>query len=264
MTALERIGSWSCKQLADFAQGLPEKPELEQRIHGAPSVKIGLFGNFGSGNFGNDGSLEAMINFLRSAKPDAELVCICECPAKVQELFDIQAIPIRSETRRFRFGDRIPLARTALNLLHTIVTARKFDILVAPGTGLLDDFSDSPWGMPTILASWCAGARLAGAKIAFTNIGAGPIVHPLSRRLMKAAARMAHYRSYRDFEFEGIPSEHRLGYTAGPRISRLGIWPAFSACSNGALGARHAGHSRRRCHEILRMAWRQGTRSRYL
>lgn len=171
-----------------------------QRIHGAPSVKIGLFGNFGSGNFGNDGSLEAMINFLRSAKPDAELVCICEDPAKVQELFDIPAIPIRSATRRFRFVDRIPLARTALNLLHTIVTARKFDILVAPGTGLLDDFSDSPWGMPTILASWCAGARLAGAKIAFANIGAGPIVHPLSRRLMKAAARMAHYRSYRDFE----------------------------------------------------------------
>lgn len=163
-------------------------------------MKIGLFGNFGSGNFGNDGSLEAMINFLRSAKPDAELVCICEGPEKVQELFDIPTIPIRSATRRFRFADRIPLARTALNLLHTIVTARKFDVLVAPGTGLLDDFSDSPWGMPTILIFWCAGARLTGAKIAFANIGAGPIVHPLSRRLMKAAARMAHYRSYRDFE----------------------------------------------------------------
>jgi polysaccharide pyruvyl transferase WcaK-like protein len=37
-----------------------------------------------------------------------------------------------------------------------------------------------------------------GVKVIFASIGAGPIRHPLSRCFMKAAARAAHYRSYRD------------------------------------------------------------------
>jgi polysaccharide pyruvyl transferase WcaK-like protein len=41
-------------------------------------------------------------------------------------------------------------------------------------------------------------ARLRGRKIAFVSVGAGPIRHPVSRWLMKSAARMAAYRSYRD------------------------------------------------------------------
>ena len=35
-------------------------------------MKIGLLGQFGSGNSGNDGSLEAMVRFLREARPEAE------------------------------------------------------------------------------------------------------------------------------------------------------------------------------------------------
>jgi polysaccharide pyruvyl transferase WcaK-like protein len=156
-------------------------------------------GNFGTGNLGNEGSLEAMLNFLRSARSSAELVCICEGPARVRELYGIPAIAIRSTSGTHRFIDRIPLARTALNMLYVLGNVRRFDLLIAPGTGLLDDFSDTPWGMPVTLASWCFGARLSGTKIAFVSIGAGPIGHPASRWLMKAAARMVQYRSYRDF-----------------------------------------------------------------
>ncbi|WP_457153835.1 hypothetical protein, partial [Mesorhizobium sp. P5_C1] len=43
--------------------------------HAVPSTKrirIGLLGQFGVGNFGNDGSLEAMIDTLRRICPEAE------------------------------------------------------------------------------------------------------------------------------------------------------------------------------------------------
>jgi polysaccharide pyruvyl transferase WcaK-like protein len=46
--------------------------------------------------------------------------------------------------------------------------------------------------------SWCLLGRLMGVRIIFASVGAGPIRHPVSRWLMKAAARAAHYRSYRD------------------------------------------------------------------
>ena len=71
-------------------------------------------------------------------------------------------------------------------------------MLIIPGTGILDDFGGNPFGMPLALLAWCLVARLCGAWVAFVSIGAGRIQHPLSRWLMRSAAAMAHYRSYRD------------------------------------------------------------------
>src|SRR5690606_2129021 len=45
-------------------------PSRSRRI---PPKRIGVFGLFGCGNAGNDGSLEAMLLFLRRVRPDAEL-----------------------------------------------------------------------------------------------------------------------------------------------------------------------------------------------
>jgi polysaccharide pyruvyl transferase WcaK-like protein len=84
------------------------------------------------------------------------------------------------------------------SLVRAIWHARELDVLIIPGTGILDDFGERPSGMPAALFGWCLAARLCGTRIAFVSIGAGPIHHPLSRWLMKSAAGMAHYRSYRD------------------------------------------------------------------
>lgn len=163
--------------------------------------RIGVFGLFGAGNLGNDGSLEAMLRFLRAARPDAELTCICADPVKIEREHGVRSIRIggygagsgpRSALRR------LPPLRKLLQGHYAFRTARKLDVMVVPGTGILDDFGDTSFGMPIALFTWCLAARLSGTRIAFVSVGAGPILHPVSRRLMKAAARMAHYRSYRD------------------------------------------------------------------
>ena len=87
---------------------------------------------------------------------------------------------------------------------------RKVDIMIIPGTGILDDFGERPLGMPFDIFKWCLAARIAGARIAFVSIGAGPIGHPLSRWLMTAAARLAHYRSYRDAISRDFMDRRRL------------------------------------------------------
>ena len=68
--------------------------------------RIGLFGLFGSGNIGNDGSLEAMLAFLRSALPDAKLVCVCSGAAKVRA-----GVPHPHDPHRRRARDQSDPAR---------------------------------------------------------------------------------------------------------------------------------------------------------
>lgn len=163
--------------------------------------RIALFGLFGSGNLGNDGSLEAMLSFLRAARPDAELTCICAHPAKMRSEYGISSIRIGGEEAAggfLRVLQRFQPTRKLLQGLHAFRSARKFDAIIVPGTGILDDFGDRFLGMPISLFAWCVAARLWGTKVAFVSVGAGPINHPVSRWLMKSAARMAQYRSYRD------------------------------------------------------------------
>ena len=57
-------------------------------------MKIGLFGQFGSGNTGNDGSLEAMLHVLNRISPNAQLVCICSDPEIITPKFQIRAVPV--------------------------------------------------------------------------------------------------------------------------------------------------------------------------
>lgn len=166
-------------------------------------MKIGLLGQFGSGNSGNDGSLEAMLVFLRRACPEAGLLCICSDPAAIGAGFALEAVGIRgaSFSRPFfraldaRLG-RIP-GRIA-GLLSMLRTAGRINVLVVPGTGILDDFQETAFGWPFIVYGWCLAARLRGARIAFVSVGAGPIHGRLSRWFLKSAVRLADYRSYRD------------------------------------------------------------------
>ena len=164
--------------------------------------RIGFFGFFGSGNSGNDGSLETMLRRVREAFPDAEILCVCAEPAKVGPRLAVNCVRInwRPQSAALQKLDRwlFNIPREIATLIHGVRHLRKLDALIIPGTGILDDFCTGPRGMPYWLFRWSLLARLTGTRVAFVSIGAGPIHHPLSRWLMKKAAGMASYRSYRD------------------------------------------------------------------
>jgi polysaccharide pyruvyl transferase WcaK-like protein len=92
-------------------------------------------------------------------------------------------------------------------MVRAIAYTRKVDVLIVPGTGILDDFGCGPTGIPLDLFVWTLAARLTRTPFWFVSIGAGPIVHPLSRRLMVWAAKLARYRSYRDANSKRFLSE---------------------------------------------------------
>lgn len=166
-------------------------------------MKISLFGQFGSGNTGNDGSLESMILFLRKLRPDAEIECICSNPRVVQARYGIPAMsvggpPLPGPVSRVLNRVLFNLPRRVALLISALGKFDHIDLMIIPGTGILDDFQDSVLGWPLVLFCWCLAARLRNTRIAFVSIGAGPVTGRLSRMLLVSAARMATYRSYRD------------------------------------------------------------------
>lgn len=166
-------------------------------VAAAPPVRIALFGLFGCGNLGNDGSFAAMLETLRRVCPEAEITCICANPEEVERLYGVRALRFGLQGEASAAWQRIIPDKLG-NWLRVLRYRGYFDVLIFPGTGILDDFGAGPWGMPLCILGWCFASRLGGAKIAFVSIGAGPIHHPISRKLMKWGARLAHYRSYRD------------------------------------------------------------------
>jgi polysaccharide pyruvyl transferase WcaK-like protein len=164
--------------------------------------RIGLFGIFGTGNFGNDGSLEAMVLALRRSLPAEPLLCICTGPENVTRSFGIEAVPIYYQPKPDEGGRTVRLmkkaAGRAVMWIHALRQIRRLKAIIVPGMGALDDFGVSPFGWPLDLMTWFLLARLMGVKVVLANVGAGPIHHPLSRIFFKAAARSAHYRSFRD------------------------------------------------------------------
>jgi polysaccharide pyruvyl transferase WcaK-like protein len=213
--AADSFDSLACDHAIELASNYPSGQGTVLRN---PPSRIALFGLFGCGNLGNDGSLEAMVGFLRRERPEAELSSICREPDAVRQAFGIETLPIRwngpahgLSGRLNRLFLKIPgkLADFALAFGHV----RKADVMVIPGTGILDDFGERPSGVPYDILKWCVAARLAGTRIAFVSIGAGPIRNRLSRFLMTSAARLAHYRSYRDHQsrdfMEGVGFDTR-------------------------------------------------------
>ena len=167
-------------------------------------MKVGLFGLLGAGNVGNDGSLEAVLGYLRQQHPSAELSCLCSGPDVVAARYGLRTTPLYWYYAR----DRDPglLVRIGLKAsgkirdsVRMLRWVREQDVVLVPGTGVLENtLPVRPWGFPFSMFLLCLLGRLTGTKVALVNVGSNVINQPLIRFLYRSAARLAHYRSFRD------------------------------------------------------------------
>jgi polysaccharide pyruvyl transferase WcaK-like protein len=92
----------------------------------------------------------------------------------------------------FQFGRELGFYVRAVNFV------RKLQLFVFAGSGALSDHYGGPMNFPYSVFKWSVLAKLAGSKIAFVSVGAGPIDFTSSKLLLKCALSIADYRSFRD------------------------------------------------------------------
>jgi polysaccharide pyruvyl transferase WcaK-like protein len=164
--------------------------------------RVGLFGNLGSGNIGNDASLEAMLKYLRADQPGALLDAMCSGPDTVKNRYGVPAIAVRSLPPDAREASGMAARKVLGKAIDTIRIAswvRRHDVVIVPGMGVLETTLPlRPWQFPYDLFVLCASGRIFRTKVALVSVGANVPSERLTRWLFTATARLAFYRSYRD------------------------------------------------------------------
>ena len=169
----------------------------------AAAPRIGLFGLLGAGNLGNDGSLEAVLAYLRAEHPDAIVDCKSTRPDQVTARYGFPATQMRwyqteHETVPIAKCVKVPIGMI-IDAFRTASWVRRRDVVIVPGMGVLEAAVPlRPWHTPYAMFLLCASGRLFRTKVALVCVGANVIHQRLTRRLITAAARLAYYRSYRD------------------------------------------------------------------
>lgn len=100
-----------------------------------------------------------------------------------------------------RFGNEVSF------LLTSFQRAKKLDILMITGSNQFLDNFGGPWGFPYTLLKWSILAKLAGTKVCYVSVGAGPISANLSKYLIGWAIRFSDYVSLRDISSQNLIRE---------------------------------------------------------
>jgi len=217
--------------------------------------RIGILGHVGNGNLGDEAIIEALIQGVREVVPGVEFAAFTIRPADTEARHGIPSFPLRRGLDPVRApsapaASSVPAAssssgiRAALRripglrglLARGAATARwlgemaresafwffryrrmrHVDLLIVAGSNQLSDYFGGPWGFPYSIWAWSAAARLAGARVVFLSVGAGPIRSGWSRFFIRTALSWADYRSYRDTGSRdavaviGVPEPHVL------------------------------------------------------
>ena len=146
--------------------------------------------------------------FTHRLEPDAEVNCICTGPENVARTYGIKAEPSRyaivspwalhGRLTRFVRTLIVGIPSEIYRWLKGLNTLWGTDVLIVPGTGILNDaFGLGGWG-PYDLFRWSVAAKICGCKLLFVSVGAGPIYSRAGRFFVKTVLSLADFRSYRD------------------------------------------------------------------
>jgi polysaccharide pyruvyl transferase WcaK-like protein len=170
--------------------------------------RIAFFGHFDSSNFGNESTLQAILYHLRCFHPDAEVICISTGrPEAAVVSHEVEIIPITRTLVKWRPRSLVlrVVRRVCIEIpielygwVSGLITLRRIDMLIIPGTGLLTDAYGLRGWAPYDMFKWSLIAKVCRCKLIFVSVGAGPIYRSLGRRFVKSALSLANFRSYRD------------------------------------------------------------------
>jgi polysaccharide pyruvyl transferase WcaK-like protein len=167
-----------------------------------PAGRVAFYGFLGSGNLGNDASLETVLEWLRLEYPRTELRCITIAPEVIEARYGIPSVPLSAGPRLGRGKAAAAAAKVAGRLAdipRSVTLANSADVVIVPGMGVLEEsFATRPWGLPAWMLMTAAACRLRRRPFVLLDVGAEPIVNPVTRRMFAATVNLAAHVSYRD------------------------------------------------------------------
>lgn len=178
---------------------------MVNKLSATVTPRVGLFGILGSGNSGNDASMETVLAFLREAYPDAVVDAMGGgTPKMMRARYGIGATPLYWYMKyegRVSGVPAIPLKALGkgLDVFRTMRWVRHQDAVIVPGAGPLEfTLPVRVWGFPLTLFLVALSGKLFGTKVALVSVGAASVKKPATRWLSNSTARLCAYRSYRD------------------------------------------------------------------
>jgi polysaccharide pyruvyl transferase WcaK-like protein len=176
-----------------------------------------MFGKLGAGNYGNDGSLEALLAHLRSHHPAVPVDCMAAGPTVVEERYGIPAVDLSWDRGGSKSGSRLlDRGLTALRVgvgvgidaWRIARWTRRHSVAIVPGMGTFESTMQvRPWQTPWSLFALAVSARVFGTSMAVVSVGASNPPDQLTRVLLGRALRLASHRSFRDDQSRTAASE---------------------------------------------------------
>jgi polysaccharide pyruvyl transferase WcaK-like protein len=202
---------------------------------GRSGPAIGILGHYGNANLGDEAIIHAVVEEVRRRWEHSTLYGISNRPSDTAWRHRIPAVSIHSGElvtagrgaphvpqvgataekrpegiwrrpalrRARRWAGRILRAVTAIGA--EIASARRsyrhlrhLDVLFIAGSNQILDNFGGPWEYPYLNLKWSILARLAGCRVVWVSVGAGPLDSRLGRWFVRAALRLADYVSVRD------------------------------------------------------------------
>jgi polysaccharide pyruvyl transferase WcaK-like protein len=185
--------------------------------------RIGLFGLLGSGNIGNDASVDAIMRYLRTDYPEADIDAMCMGWDRLRGRYGIPTTPFQWQQVHGRPGSSrkaVAALGKVIDIFRISAWVRKHDVVIIPGMGILDPTLPlHPWGMPYAVYVLAASGRLFGTKVALVAVGADKASSHVTQWLYNRTAKLAGYLSFRD------ESSRQALSREGVAVSRFNVHP---------------------------------------
>ena len=178
----------------------------------------------GSDNLGNEGSLDAVLDWLKRDHHDAIVDFMCIGPEKVKARYGVPAIPLswyqRHEQASGLKAIVLKVLGKGIDAYRVASWVRKHDAVIVPGAGSLEvTLPIGPWFYPYAMFLVSVSGRVTGTKVALVSVGASGARQRLTRLFITTAAKLAFYRSYRD------PGSYEAMRQAGVDVTNDHVYP---------------------------------------
>jgi len=183
--------------------------------------RVGLFGLLGSGNIGNDASVDATIRYLQTEYPDVVIDAMCMGWDRMRERYGIATTPFLWRQQRSRqglSGKIVGALGKGVDSFRIARWVRGHDVVIIPGMGIMDPTLPlHPWGVPYAVWLLAAWGRLLGVSVALVAVGADRANAKATQWLYNHTAKLAAYLSFRD------ESSRQVLQSEGVDVSSFGV-----------------------------------------